>query len=170
MKLCMTSSSFVTHQTQQNDFIYTRNLNWQSGIVGNFIHSFDVNYTSNSLSSLLIFTKSLSCSFSYKKFCFSSSSVGVVGDWFLDGAGEGPLIDSVGNAAKSFLGVFFVLIGILCVNGSLWHSTISMFSLCSNDGLVSSLSQILFDGFSEKRRCWEIKQKKKKKGLNKRRF
>lgn len=111
-------------------------------------------YTSSSLSSLLIFTKSFSCSFSYKKFCFSSSSVGVVGDWLRDGAGDGPLIESVGNAASSNLGVFTALLGGLYdVDGSLWHSTSSIFSR-GGELRASSLSQILFDGFSEKRRCW----------------
>lgn len=114
-------------------------------------------YTSSSLSSLLIFTKSFSCSFSYKKFCFSSSSVGVVGDCCLEGAGDGPLIESVGKAARSFLGVIFVLFAILIdVDGSLWHSTSSIFSL-GGEFLVSSLSHIRFDGFSEKRRYREIK-------------
>lgn len=126
-------------------------------------------YTSSSLNSLLIFTKSFSCSLSYKKFCVSSSSVGDVGDWFLDGAGDGPLMESVGSAASSFLGVFFVLtIGAtlsdvdvdIDVDGSLWHSTISIIFSRSGEFLVSSLSQILFEGFSEKRRCWEIKIRK----------
>lgn len=120
--------------------------------------NFDVRYTSSSLNSLLIFTKSFSCSFSYKKFCFSSSSVGDVGDWLRDGAGDGPLIESVGSAASSILGVFLVLPGTLYddVDGSLWHSTSSTFSRCG-ELRASSLSQILFDGFSEKRRCWEIR-------------
>lgn len=115
-------------------------------------------YTRSSLSSLLIFTKSLSCSLSYKKF-FSSSSVGEVGDWLREGAGDGPLMESVGNAARSFLGVLFVLFGVLFddVDGSLWHSTSSIFSR-RGEWRVSSLSQILFDGFSEKRRCGEIKE------------
>lgn len=68
-------------------------------------------YTSSSFSSLRIFTKRLSCSVSYKKFCFSSSSVGDVGEWFLDGAGDGPEIESVGKAAKSFLGALVVMLG-----------------------------------------------------------
>lgn len=110
-------------------------------------------YTSSSLSSLLIFTNSFSCSSSYKKFWFSSSSAGVVGDCCLDGAGDGPLIESVGRAAKSFLDVIFVLFATLCdeVDGSLWHSTISIFSR-GGEFFVSSLSHIRFDGFSEKRR------------------
>lgn len=120
-------------------------------------------YTSSSLNSLLIFTKSLSCSLSYKKFCFSSSSVGDVGDWFLDGAGDGPLMERVGSAASSFLGVFFVLLRFLCdddMDGSRWHSTSSIFSCC-REFRASSLSQILFEGFSEKRRCGEIKRQKR---------
>lgn len=116
-----------------------------------------IRYTSSSLNSLLIFTKSDRCSFSYKKFCFSSSSVGVVGDCCLDGAGDGPLIERVGRAARSFLGVIFVLFATLCdeLDGSLWHSTISIFSR-GGEFLVSSLSHIRFDGFSEKRRYREI--------------
>jgi hypothetical protein len=91
----------------------------------------------------------------YKKFCVSSSSsfVGVVGE----PEREGPLMLSVGKAARSFFGVFFVLGGILYGTGSLWHSTISNLSH-SGDLRSSSLSQSsLFVGFSEKRLCMMIK-------------
>lgn len=115
------------------------------------VYVFTMHYTSNSSNLLLIFTKMLG----YKKFCVSSSSsfVGVVGD----PEREGPLTLSVGRAARSFLGVFFVVAGFLNDIGSLWHSTSSIFSR-NGDRRSSSLSHSsLFVGFSEKRLCLMIK-------------
>lgn len=65
------------------------------------------NYTSNSFSLHLIFTKILG----YKKFCRSSSS-SFVGDEMGEPDRDGPLILKVGSAVKSFLGGVF-LVGLV---------------------------------------------------------
>lgn len=98
----------------------------------------------------LVFTNMLG----YKKFCLSSSS-SFVGDEIGDPDLDGPLILSVGRAVSSSFGVFFGAVGKYDDEGSAWHSTSSNFSL-SGEFRLSSLSQILFDGFSEKRRCWNL--------------
>jgi hypothetical protein len=118
-------------------------------LVTNIFTVANIHYTSNSFNLHLLFTKMLG----YKKFCVSSSSsfVGDVGEPDRDG----PLMESVGSAVNSFLGVFFVLaVGNFNDDGSAWHSTNSIFSRIGEFLSRSSLSQsLLFDGFSEKRRC-----------------
>lgn len=127
--------------------------------------SFHMAYTSNSSRWLRIFTKRLSLSSSYMKSDSSgifSSTGDCSGVWFRDGAGDGPLIESVGRRflIKTAWWFSFVASDILCargmsgfvLSGSLWHSTISIVSWLG-DILVSSLSQILLCvGFSENRR------------------
>lgn len=124
-----------------------------------------VTYTSNSSRWLRVFTKRLCWSSSYMKSDFSSTG-DCSGVWFRDGAGDGPLMESVGRRfLKTAWWFSFVASDILCVrgmsgfvlSGSLWHSTISIVSWFG-DIRVSSLSQILLcEGFSEKRRChWKV--------------